>query len=748
MDDKDLVAAREYPGCFTTNDVRQYLGQPSQDTSNHQDQPQDEGEQVTPENHWLRDCICAPFHKSCVGPGRQRSEKTKIRIPLFRPDKPHYLFVQVDDLRAAAESECWFCSVLYASISSMPSWDPAVPSPSREWVEIEIKEDGLSLCFGHPSDRESPDPPVIFYVDGTIAPSSPCQAFKVEQRRVFAEPQAQLSFASRALRNCIETHACAPRPSSFVPTRLIHVQVVDGKYSVRLVEGTFPQSYVTLSHCWGTKFASHAKTTESNIESRLSSCGIPWMELPQSFRDAVAVTERLGFEYIWIDALCIIQDSSADWEAQSSLMHQVYTNCDVMLSADASPDTNVGLFRSCNMVKPWSVTTAPLPILWKGFSVKTRYQLSHYTFGLGMIYGRSHKTHIFPLSTRAWCYQEKQLARRIVHFSIDEVSYDCLGGVKCHCGFWGRESISVNLDIWHKTLPDETCKEKEKHELWREMVGKYSKRELSFWSDRFPAISALARRFQVSDRIGPGRPSADKGEERMFNEIDMGTYIAGFWSKFLRADLFWHSDGDLGTRTSTASNYIAPTWSWASVSGGVWWGEEDTSLAEVLSVQCSPAGSDELGMITLAELVLRAKTIPVRLTKEFFSFRLKDTIKCWAITLSIQDPWAGEPTCLGAFQPDCIQTDCIQSTPEAEFRSGIIPKSMRYHSPEKYVPVNDADYIAMLLGERAVIIFKVVEAGEPPICERVGTVHRHASHECEYQAMWFNGAKSQVLKII
>jgi hypothetical protein len=66
------------------------------------------------------------------------------------------------------------------------------------------------------------------------------------------------------------------------------------------------------------------------------------------------MTERLGFQYLWIDALCIIQNSSADWMVESARMYDVYFNCDLMLSADASPDSRTGMFRAANMSsKPW-----------------------------------------------------------------------------------------------------------------------------------------------------------------------------------------------------------------------------------------------------------------------------------------------------------------------------------------------------------------------------------------------------------
>ncbi|EEU38712.1 uncharacterized protein NECHADRAFT_83126 [Fusarium vanettenii 77-13-4] len=753
MEDKDLVAAREYPGCFTDNEVRQYLGQPSRDAPNHEDQLQCEGREVTPENHWLRDCLCAPFHVRCAGPGRACSHERKDGSTVMNEaptnqitgvdtflDSPVHIQTTLDELRAASESACWFCAVLYASISSMPSWDPTVPLGSKRGLHISRDKDGLYLRWTNVDGACLTEPPVILFIDGNIASFSPCQALRAKKRKVYAEPRTQLAFASRALKICIDTNACAPRLASFMPTRLVHVQVVGGKYSVHLVTGTSRQPYVTLSHCWGLEFPSYAKTTTLNIDSRLSPSGIPWAELPQTFRDAVAVTERLGFEYIWIDALCILQDSSADWQAESSMMHQVYSHCDLMLSADASPDTNVGLFRSCNMARPRSVAISPSPVLWQGCSVKASYDLTHYTHTLKTILNlRLDRTRIFPLSTRAWCYQEEQLARRIVHFSVDEVSYDCLGGVECQCGFRGPEVESYDDNIFLKTLPYVTCTEGEKHDFWRNIVQGYSGRRLSFWSDRLPALSALARQFQVSNRIGPVRPSINKDEERMFNEMDMGTYLAGFWSNFLRADLFWYACSTDGGRISTTSNYVAPTWSWASVSNKVRFGEQGIFLAKILSVHCSLAGSDELGMITSAELVLRAKTIPVRLTQEFFF-----NGKCWTITLEGQDLASGKYTWLGAYRPDYVQP-----TPKADFWCGIIPRvEWPDRPPGKLIPVNDAEYLALLVGSRAIIIVRVVEAREPLVCERVGTVHCNSEPRSNGFTRWFNGAKQRVLKII
>lgn len=47
---------------------------------------------------------------------------------------------------------------------------------------------------------------------------------------------------------------------------------------------------------------------------------------PQTLRDAITITKSLGFRYLWIDALCILQDSKGDWEKEAAVMGKVYFN--------------------------------------------------------------------------------------------------------------------------------------------------------------------------------------------------------------------------------------------------------------------------------------------------------------------------------------------------------------------------------------------------------------------------------------
>ncbi|KAG4428087.1 hypothetical protein IFR05_016431, partial [Cadophora sp. M221] len=107
-----------------------------------------------------------------------------------------------------------------------------------------------------------------------------------------------------------------------------------------LTEGTEGiQINATLSHCWGQ--AKGLSTTKSTLDQHVQ--GIMFQDLPKSFQDAVTVSRSLGLPYLWIDSLCIIQDSKSDWERESQCMQDVYAHAILNISADAAKDSTVGI---------------------------------------------------------------------------------------------------------------------------------------------------------------------------------------------------------------------------------------------------------------------------------------------------------------------------------------------------------------------------------------------------------------------
>jgi hypothetical protein len=98
--------------------------------------------------------------------------------------------------------------------------------------------------------------------------------------------------------------------------------------------------YATLSYCSGN--LGFIKTSQTNLREFLVK--IPYHRLPQTFKDAIRVAQALKIDYIWIDSLCIIQDSDIDWRRESSRMSEVYGNSYINIAASSATDPDQGCF--------------------------------------------------------------------------------------------------------------------------------------------------------------------------------------------------------------------------------------------------------------------------------------------------------------------------------------------------------------------------------------------------------------------
>ncbi|XP_014554914.1 hypothetical protein COCVIDRAFT_82223, partial [Bipolaris victoriae FI3] len=137
--------------------------------------------------------------------------------------------------------------------------------------------------------------------------------------------------AKEWLRFCGEKHPrCSPLGDRPLPTRVIDVGGKDSS-RVRLVvsHGRFDR-YIALSHCWGLR--EPITTTKDNFDRHVKE-GIEIDDLPQTFRDAVEVVRALGFQYLWIDSLCIVQQDCEDWQREAAQMPEVYANAAVTITS-------------------------------------------------------------------------------------------------------------------------------------------------------------------------------------------------------------------------------------------------------------------------------------------------------------------------------------------------------------------------------------------------------------------------------
>jgi hypothetical protein len=157
-----------------------------------------------------------------------------------------------------------------------------------------------------------------------------------------------MQIASNWIQNCSKMHlGCKPqgplKKLTEVPTRLLELRQPN-PLQLRLVETaklSYKPSYMTLSHCWGS--AIFFKLTADTL-SQLKA-GIPLASLPKTFQDAVSIAWRLGSKFLWIDSLCILQDSLSDWQQEAATMSNVYAGSLCNIVASASSDSNGGCFR-------------------------------------------------------------------------------------------------------------------------------------------------------------------------------------------------------------------------------------------------------------------------------------------------------------------------------------------------------------------------------------------------------------------
>ena len=107
------------------------------------------------------------------------------------------------------------------------------------------------------------------------------------------------------------------------------------------------EHYVTLSHCWGSY---QGLTTEKQSYLKRCDC-ISFYELPLLFQQAVHVTRGLRYRYLWIDALCVIQDSKDDWEREALQMAQIFRGCTVRIAVTAARDSSQAFLLPCQSSK-------------------------------------------------------------------------------------------------------------------------------------------------------------------------------------------------------------------------------------------------------------------------------------------------------------------------------------------------------------------------------------------------------------
>ncbi|KXJ88167.1 heterokaryon incompatibility protein-domain-containing protein [Microdochium bolleyi] len=370
---------------------------------------------------------------------------------------------------------------------------------------------------------------------------------------------------------CLTEHNdCISTANGYRPTRLLKLgpneifQLVNGDECPEDIR------YAALSYSWGPRPAEEQlrllATTWDYLHQEQ-----PVASLPTTFRDAIKVARHFGVDHLWIDRLCIFQDSAQDWERESSRMHDVYQNAHFSIAALSARDADGGLFFERD----------PASVVPSFVRIKTTPGGEEEAFMYRDEDGGSWKASSWrgePLTERSWVLQERLLAPRTLYFGSKQIFWECRERKRCevnplrcdeevvigYVADSGRGSrFASTADAlapkstrtpWKRLLDARevrhTDDDLEQVFLdWNATVMSYAGLKLSFAKDKLVAISGIAQ--AMKSRLEALKPGPHR-------------YLAGMWEESLLETLCWHAGGAAKVRPA---EYRAPSWSWASLDG-------------------------------------------------------------------------------------------------------------------------------------------------------------------------------------
>jgi Heterokaryon incompatibility protein (HET) len=318
-----------------------------------------------------------------------------------------------------------------------------------------------------------------------------------------------------------------------IPSNLIDLTNPSKPKLVRHYEIDQKVSYSALSYCWGINQT--YVLTKGSMNDRLRE--LDTAQLQRTILDAIEVTVNLGYSYLWVDSLCIIQDGISDFD-EIAVMDQIYSRSEVTIVAANASSAEEGFLKDPEQSQ-YFVDPINIPVGDGGKRLTIAYR-SHY------------KPSKDPINSRAWTLQERILSRRCLIFSYD--------GLKWLCREIQRNPNGPpEAPIMFPQILSDATTDDDFRQSWLEIRAEYTSRKMTQPSDKLRAISAITN--QISTATG-------------------WTYLAGLWKEYLFFDLHWNRDREsmtpivgssetMNRLMSRPEKYRAPSWSWASVDGQV-----------------------------------------------------------------------------------------------------------------------------------------------------------------------------------
>ncbi|KAF5568927.1 heterokaryon incompatibility protein [Fusarium phyllophilum] len=342
---------------------------------------------------------------------------------------------------------------------------------------------------------------------------------------------------------------CPQQHSTALPKRVLKITNNDVSLYISQKEDvqTEDQRYVALSYRWGNDLP--LRLTKDTMDDFIRGHSIS--RLPETLQDAVRISRNLGFKFIWIDALCIVQDDENDWVEQSALMADIYRYSSLNLCAADSAGCGSGMVE---MAAPHLMEIAAATTQ----STDTGFRESVVLVG-GPISTAVIDWDRCGLLSRGWVFQEGLCSPRGLYVSRRHgLWWDCgtmintidshesiLTGDTDHA-FDPRTERRTFLSLTQ--LPnDHSMAIRDFSFTWYDWMEEFTSKYLTRETDRLPAVAGMAS--YIASLSGM-------------------KYKAGLWEEDILRGLMWRRSSSGHSKRVPGG---APTWSWASITGPVYY---------------------------------------------------------------------------------------------------------------------------------------------------------------------------------
>ncbi|CZR66622.1 related to tol protein [Phialocephala subalpina] len=338
-----------------------------------------------------------------------------------------------------------------------------------------------------------------------------------------------VSMFRNCFNTCMQNHAdCKQKTPASRPSRLIDIH----QMRVIHIEPNSTPAYFVLSYVWGKPpFLLLLKSNQSEFAKPGS---LSTQAIPQTISEAIEITRFFGGQYLWVDALCIVQDDTNDKMSEIERMHEIYAQADLTIVAATGDGANSSLMD----IDPVFGDECVHVIGGKRFTADVREMREVIEFSTWF--------------TRGWTFQELVFSNRLLYFTTERTYFACA------VGNWSVDlpfDEKLSVEEYQNTFFDEDPKlgfdfrnKLDPFENYSSMVSKISTRQFTKESDVLDACRGFYTGIILDE---------------------LGLSVCGLPATCFEFALMWQPDGNLRRRRVCGDETPFPSWSWAGWAGAV-----------------------------------------------------------------------------------------------------------------------------------------------------------------------------------